>query len=73
MAGDVYATVVGTDIENITGLGELPTQAFLQPGAMSSQETIQKLVKFFSGDYLGIYLNSVPTIGAILGYYDLNA
>ncbi len=73
MAGDVYATVVGTDLENITGLGELPTQAFLQPGAMPSQETIQKLVKFFSGDYLGIYLNSVPTIGALLGYYDLNA
>ena len=70
-AGNVFATVVGTDLDNITGLGEIPTQAFLQPGSMPPQETIQKLVKLFSGDYLGIYLNGIPSVGVLVGYYDL--
>lgn len=71
MAGNVYATVVGTDIEHITGIGENPITPFLQEGTPPTQETIQKVMNFFSGDYLGVYLSGLPHLGALVGYYDM--
>lgn len=70
MAGNTYATVVGTDLEHITGLGEIPKKSFFDE-LPPSQETIQKLMQLFSGDYLGIYVNGLPSLGALVGYYNL--
>lgn len=49
-----------------TGLGKTPTTPFFE-----GPQDATLAQQFFSGDYMGIYTNGIPTIGALVEYFTI--
>lgn len=72
MGGNQLATVIAdAATQKPTGLGWLPLAGneIYKPG--QDETANQKLADFMSGDYMGIYLNGIPSLGAVIQYYDM--
>lgn len=53
------------------GIGTLTTPIYTSGTASSlTQQQIAMINAFYSGDYIGIYANGVPTIGVLAGYFN---
>lgn len=56
---------------NPNGIGLLTTPIYTQGTASSlTEQDILKINAFYTGDYIGIYANGLPTIGVLAGYYN---
>lgn len=65
--GEIATVTVGADY-SVTGLGKDITTPFIDPSDLSN---LQQIKRFFESKYLGLFVNGIPTIGAVVEFYDM--
>ena len=63
--GQLYTTHLTNQTPD--GFGRDPITAL----DLTNMEEIQKMVQFLSDEYVGIFVNGIPTMGAVVEYFSL--